>query len=58
MEERTGYPARFRSMCTTLSRRSYTAGDITSWVKIKNPHYSQAKGRHEQFTKFRHLELR
>jgi bifunctional non-homologous end joining protein LigD len=37
---------------------AYTAGEITSWVKIKNPHYSQAKGRHEQFTKFRHLELR
>ena len=37
---------------------TYAAGDITSWVKIKNPHYSQAKDRHEQFTKFRHLELR
>jgi hypothetical protein len=37
---------------------TYTAGEITSWVKIKNPHYSQTKGRHEQFTKFPHLELR
>jgi ATP-dependent DNA ligase len=37
---------------------TYTAGDITSWLKIKNPHYSQAEGRHEQFTKFRHLELK
>lgn len=29
----------------------------TSWVKIKNPAYSQAQGRHEQFTKFRRLSL-
>lgn len=27
----------------------------TSWVKIKNPAYSQAVGRHEQFTRFRRL---
>jgi hypothetical protein len=37
---------------------TYTAGDITSWLKIKNPHYSQAEGRHGQFTKFGHLELK
>jgi hypothetical protein len=24
-------------------------GVSTSWVKIKNPHYSQAEGRHELF---------
>jgi hypothetical protein len=35
-----------------------TARDIASWVKIKNPHYSQAKGRQEQFPEFRHIELR
>jgi bifunctional non-homologous end joining protein LigD len=29
----------------------------TSWVKIKNPAYSQSKGRHEQLTRFRHLSL-
>jgi bifunctional non-homologous end joining protein LigD len=29
----------------------------TSWVKITNPTYSQSKGRHEQFTRFRHLSL-
>jgi ATP-dependent DNA ligase len=29
----------------------------TSWVKIKNPAYSQSQGRHEQFTRFRHLSL-
>lgn len=29
----------------------------TTWVKIKNPAYSQAQGRHEQFTKFRRLAI-
>jgi hypothetical protein len=24
-------------------------GVTTSWIKIKNPHYSQAEGRHELF---------
>ena len=27
-------------------------GSRTSWVKIKNPNYSQAEGRHELFEKF------
>jgi bifunctional non-homologous end joining protein LigD len=36
---------------------TYTAGDITSWVKIKNPAYTQTRDRHEQFTRFRHLAL-
>ena len=27
-------------------------GNRTSWVKIKNPNYSQAEGRHERFEKF------
>jgi ATP-dependent DNA ligase len=36
----------------------YVGDDVaTSWVKIKNPGYSQSKGRHEQFTRFRHLSL-
>ena len=36
----------------------YVGDDVaTSWVKIKNPAYSQAQGRHEQFTKFRRLSL-
>jgi ATP-dependent DNA ligase len=30
---------------------------LSSWVKIKNPGYSQAAGRHEQFTRFRHVSL-
>jgi hypothetical protein len=29
----------------------------SSWVKIKNPAYSQAAGRHEQFTRYRRLAL-
>jgi bifunctional non-homologous end joining protein LigD len=29
----------------------------TSWVKIKNPAYSQSRGRHEQFTRVRSLSL-
>lgn len=29
----------------------------TSWVKIKNPAYTQSQGRHEQFTKLRRLTL-
>ena len=28
---------------------TYMSGDVTSWVKIKNPTYSQAVGRWEQF---------
>jgi bifunctional non-homologous end joining protein LigD len=28
---------------------TYMSGDVTSWVKIKNPAYSQAVGRWEQF---------
>jgi bifunctional non-homologous end joining protein LigD len=28
---------------------AYTSGNETSWVKVKNPDYSQAKGRWEQF---------
>jgi bifunctional non-homologous end joining protein LigD len=36
----------------------YVGDDVaTSWVKIKNPAYSQSQGRHEQFTKFRRLSL-
>ena len=35
-----------------------TDTDATSWAKIKNPAYSQSKGRHEQFTTFRRLTLR
>ena len=30
---------------------------ISSWVKIKNPAYSQAVGRHEQFTCYRWLAV-
>jgi ATP-dependent DNA ligase len=30
---------------------------LSSWVKIKNPAYSQAAGRHEQFTRYRRLAL-
>jgi hypothetical protein len=33
-----------------LSRGTYQRDGInTSWVKVKNPHYSQAEGRHELF---------
>jgi hypothetical protein len=28
---------------------AYVSGDVTSWVKIKNPDYSQAVGRWEKF---------
>src|SRR5258706_2400829 len=28
---------------------TYMSGDVTSWVKIKNPAYSQAVGRWERF---------
>jgi ATP-dependent DNA ligase len=27
----------------------YVSGDVTSWIKIKNPKYSQAIGRWERF---------
>jgi hypothetical protein len=30
---------------------------LSSWVKIKNPAYSQAAGQHEQFTRYRRLAL-
>src|SRR5262245_56771882 len=30
-------------------RGAYVSGDVTSWVKVKNPAYSQAVGRWEQF---------
>ena len=30
---------------------------LTSWLKIKNPDYSQAAGRHEQFTRYRRLAV-
>jgi ATP-dependent DNA ligase len=37
---------------------AYVGDDVaTSWVKITNPAYSQSKGRHEQFTRLRHLSL-
>ena len=29
----------------------------SSWVKIKNPAYTQAVGRHEQFTRYRRFSL-
>ena len=28
---------------------AYVSGDVTSWVKVKNPAYSQAVGRWERF---------
>ena len=33
-------------------------GDETSWIKVKNPAYSQGIGRREQFARFRRLALR
>jgi bifunctional non-homologous end joining protein LigD len=32
-------------------RGRYMAGDLTSWVKIRNPHYSQIVGREKMFEK-------
>ena len=31
----------------------YVSGPETSWVKIKNPAYTQIQGRHEQFNRMR-----
>jgi hypothetical protein len=33
-------------------------GVSTSWIKIKNPAYTQAEGRHELFERGRHDERR
>lgn len=35
---------------------TYQTAGRTSWLKIKNPDYSQAEGRHELFEKRRHAE--
>jgi bifunctional non-homologous end joining protein LigD len=37
---------------------TYQAAGRTSWLKIKNPDYSQAEGRHELFEKRRKAEGR
>jgi len=37
---------------------SYQTAGRTSWLKIKNPGYSQAEGRHELFEKRRQAEGR
>jgi hypothetical protein len=47
----------FREVCArdlegivaTWKHGAYVSGEVTSWVKIKNPDYSQGKGRWERF---------